>query len=892
MNPPRALFERLALMAPTATLCLVAALLTSSALGSGCGRRAERREARRQARAAQNEEVKARPAVNPTLTPEGLLRETTYVYANAKYYSDEGYVELLCETESKEQTRQTRSYRVPCSVSIAKPNCMRVNLGSSLLRCDGKTTRAEILDKAFQGQKLESPAPLVVAAIKEFYPDATFAQAADLGVPTNLFWTSPQLVLLYAKDPKKTFVPDGAKLKTLEPEYLQFDADDKPLECDRLQITAEDGVRVLWIARSTKTLVRCELPLEQTASPFDETKVVAIRIDFPKQVVSDAPIDDLSAFELPSDDADVRAVDKFLPQELLPLKRVFPIEALENLSAGTEPEPERIRFDQGKSTLLYLWSASDSSSLNFSASQAFAEASTYPFDRSRLQFAAVNVDVDQPDEETLARSAATGLRVPSTRLDPNAAREQAPDFPKIEAPALVLLDEQGVVVKCVCDRFSFERLQKILTRALDGTDVGAEDFSAYYAKAARFAEFVEESDVRDLYRSATDFADPIFAPARAFPKTFGMREIWRFNALYAPSNPLAVMKSELKPQLKTVSVGEEFAPLAEESQIPDELVVVPCDGNALALISTSGSLIRKTSPAAAPGEPIEFARTIAFGSGKRYYAASAKGQSGKLHRFDKDFHDLGSLDVGRARDQFVGDALFADVDGDDEPELLVSLLNGPLQNDSQTNGVYCVDMEARKILWKNESIASPRRLGAFFDSGENRLRLFAIDSDEGLDNSLAELDPRTGEKLDEIRVPQGNLILSFATTPNAKDDSPNIVAIVSNIETNRASFVGIGPNGEELWRSPVPNAPDSEMERIVALDLNYDGYDEWAVASPDGVAQFFDANGTQLDVFQYGEEISGICSATWNDETYLILSDLNKVSAWKIETRRPTRNNR
>ena len=187
---------------------------------------------------------------------------------------------------------------------------------------------------------------------------------------------------------------------------------------------------------------------------------------------------------------------------------------------------------------------------------------------------------------------------------------------------------------------------------------------------------------------------------------------------------------------------------------------------------------------------------------------------------------------------------------------------------------------------------SPRRLGAFFDTDEKKLRLFTIDSDEGLDNSLTELDPRSGGKLDEIRVLQGDLIRSFATTSRARDDSPNVVAIVSNLETNRCSFVGIGPNGEELWRSPVPNASDSEMERIVAIDLNNDGYDEWTIASPDGVAQFFDADGTQLDAFQYGEEIAGICSATWNDETYLIVSDLNGISAWKIETRRPTRNNR
>ncbi len=891
MYRPRAIFERLARLALPAAPCLVAALCLSCALGFGCGRRASRLEARRLAREAvraSEEEPKARPAVNPTLTPEGLLRETTYVYANAKYYSDEGYVELLCEMES---TRQTRSYRVPCSVAIAKPNYLRVRLGSSLLRCDGATLRAEVLGKAFQGQKIERPAPLVVASIKEFYPDATFAEAADLEIPSNLFWTSPQLVALFAKDPKKTFVPDGAKLKTLEPEYLQFDEDDEPLECDRLQIAAEDGVRVLWVSRATKTIVRCELPLEQTASPFDEAKVVAIRIDFPKQVVSDVATGDFSQFApLPDDDA--RIVDKILPPKLLPLKRVLPIGALKRLDSAPENEngaPSTL--DEGKLTLLYFWKAGDSSPENFNARQAFAEASDYPFDESRLQFAAVNVDAERPDEDAPENSIVSSLRVPSTRLDVQTLLEESPGFPEIAAPALILLDERNVVVKNVDKPFSFAGLQKLLTRALDGRDVGAEDFNAFYVKAARFAEFVEESDVRDLYRSTTEFADPISSPPRAFPKTFGLRECWRFEELGAPGAPLAVSRPAREPILSPVSVenGEEFAPLVEGELTPDEFLVVPCDGNALALVSTSGRLIRKTSPGAAVGEPIGFARVVDFGTNKRYYAASAKGQSGKLHRFDENFRDLGSLDVGRARGQLVGDALFADVDADGEPELVVGLLNEPLQNNPQPSGVYCVGMKTRKILWKNESIASPRQLSAFVDSSENRLRLFAIDCDDGLENSIAELDPRSGEKIGEARVQRGESIRSFATSDKTPDGAPKIVAIVANAETNRASFAGFGANGEAIWKAPVPNVFDASMESVVAIDLNRDGLDEWLVASRDGVFRFFDSSGTQLDAFQYGEEIAGATSATWNGETWLIAADLNKVSAWKIETRSPAR---
>lgn len=890
MNRSHTHFERLARMASFLTPCLVAAALFSCVCAPGCGRRAKRREARRLARLErQNQNVaqQPRPETNPTLTPEGLFREMIYVYANAKYYSDSGYVEFLCETEP---TRQTRSYRIPCSVSIAKPNYLRVNLGASRLLSDGQTMRAEILGETYKNQKLETPAPLVVASIKELYPDASFAESANLGVPSNLFWTSPQLVLLFAKDPKKTFVPEGAKLKLLEPKYLQFDEKEKRLECDRLQIAAEDGARVLWIARETKTLVRCELPVEQTAAPFNDAKIVAARIDFPMQVVSDAPFNNIAEFALSDKGADDRLVEKFLPPELLPLNRVFPIEALVKFHASSEDDPAPL--ESGKTTLLYFWRADDASSRNFNAYQAFVEATNYSFDSSRLQFAAVNVDKEEPSEETLERSIVSGLRVPSMRLDSNAALKSAPDFPEIEAPTLLLLNEQGLVVKCIRDSFSFVQLQKLLTRALEGRDVSSDDFNAYYVGARRFIEFIDESDARDLYRSAADFADPISAPTRAFPKTFGLRECWRSEGLFSPMNPLAVMKpladQTTEPLPTPVSeADDEFAPLAQKDQTPDELVVVPCDGNALALLSTSGQLIRKTSPVAAQGEPIGFVRSIDYGSGKRYYAASARNQSRKLHRFDENFLDLGSLDVGGLSGLFVGDALFADVDDDGTPELILSLLSDPFQSGAQTNGVYCVDMKTQKILWKYKSILSPHQLGLLVDPVDGRLRLFATDYVEGKESALAELDPRGGEKIDEIRATPGDSICSFAASAKTPVGTPKIVAIVTNPETNRSSLVGIGPNDQEEWKIPVPNAPDTTMQRIAALDLNYDGYDEWAVASPDGVVLFFDAKGTPLDSFQYGEELAGICSASWDGETYLIVADLKKVSAWKFETRRP-----
>ncbi|MBQ1863798.1 MAG: hypothetical protein II150_04330, partial [Thermoguttaceae bacterium] len=161
-------FERFANAAIILTPCLVAAAVAVFAFAVGCGRRDANRDDGSFAQSPPAQNAVERPPVLPQLTARTLLREAISVYANAKYYSDAGYVEIDCELEP-DRTPQT--WRVPCSVTLAKPNYLRLKLGASRLLSDGKTMRAEIDDEAYANEALDRPAPLVVASIKELYPD-------------------------------------------------------------------------------------------------------------------------------------------------------------------------------------------------------------------------------------------------------------------------------------------------------------------------------------------------------------------------------------------------------------------------------------------------------------------------------------------------------------------------------------------------------------------------------------------------------------------------------------------------------------------------------------------------------------------------------------------------
>ena len=950
----------------TATLAVFLAFVASTLLPNvGCERRRER-----WGRSAQNAETTPpssgaprgeRPPEIPGLTADAALRATVAAYSNAKFYADDAYFELVCDFDA--QGRDRRTLRVPCSFAFAKPNFVRMEVGSGILWSDGETVRAEILDEARAGRRLELPAPLLTSSIKELYPDAELAEAMDLSVSPTVFWAPPQAILTLAEDPLRTLVPQGARTRLLRPEYLRFveptTNDETLVACDLVEIDAEGGARVFWLDRQTKGLVRVEFPLEGVAVPDEVDRVAELRLEFPNQILSDVAPSDLSRFResprrpnapnvsspsAPTADANnasvaapnaVRVVDRFLPPELATLGRPFPPVKARSLDAALPDATLGRPRDDGKKTLVCFWGTSlanapNAASLSAVALREFEQIARYNADDARLAFLAVNVDpAEKLDDAVCAEYGAKDATVPLFRLDRDATR--AFDFPLVAVPSFALLDERGIVQKFVREPISFVALQRLLVRALDGGDLYNDDFNAYYADVKRFVEALEAADANDLYRVAAQDREPTPAalPPRRYPKTFELREIWRCDELFAPTNPLAVSASDPDfdaarafaplpnadaanvvsnadddaPSSNDVATPEQsnapptptsadaFLPLAVADALPADLLVVPCDGNALALVDSQGRVVRKTTPAAAVGEPISFVRTVRFAGGRRYYVASSRLQSQKAHRFDENFNDLGTLDVGKRQNQRVGDARFVDANGDGTPELALGLVGAPSSNAPTPHGLYVVESERPKIRWKDESVLEPYRLGVRYRSNATpRQTLLATTRSGGLVGSIVENDAATGERLAEYRADEGASFVWFAVSDQTPTGDSNVVAIVANESSKSSYFIGLGSDGASLWKTPIPWEESGQMERVVSGDVDGDGVDEWLVASPNGVVRFFRATGEPFDVFQFGAEISGVCVARWNGASYLIVADAERLSAWRVEPKtRPRR---
>lgn len=945
------------------TPILLGALLLSGVVFSGCKERRERRRREREAAALAQTPEEAeraaasgkRPPIDPSATVQTVLAATKAAYSNAKYYSDDGCVEIVCE-RSVGARRERFSIFVPCSFSFAKPNFFHLEIGTGVVRSNGEKIRAEIVDAARSGEYLETPAPMLLTSVKPLYPDAQLASALDLRVPRNLFWTAPQAILLLAKDPSKTLVPSGATVELLPPEYLRFEnssGESTVLACDRVRVANDDGARVFWIDRRSKSVARIELPIERFAVPENVDRVCEARIEFPNQILSDVAPSDLSAFDLPDaappkeNGPEIRRVERFLPPELPPLGRSFPNATLRSLDAdfpdvrlGANSENAD---DSPRATLLYFWSATtpldpirDERRATFL--RELEQTTRVAANGTRLELLSINVDDASVSDETIRDEyRRRGATAPLFRLAPSVLANA--DFPSTSVPPPTIVDAAGKIRAQFSEPFSSSRLRRRLAESLaaeSAETVRDDAFAAYFADVKRFADFIANADETDVYRDEADALapTPTAIPTRRYPKTFGLREVWTFDGLYAPSNPLAVSATE--PEFDSFRAFEEIEPVenaalandenaenpiatngenvAESStaandenspstetvplaaqELPNDLLVVPCDGNALAILSSSGRLLRKTTPSAAVGEPISFVRTVKYGNGARFYVASARLQSRKIHRFDEKFNDLGSLDVGRMEGRRVGDARFVDVDADGTPELALGLVGDPATNATAPSGLYAVDMKTPKIRWKDESVVEPYRLGVRTRPTQSPpQRLLATNRSEGVLGTIVENDVENGARLAELRAPgaaspaDSDSFLTFAVSDATVSGESNVVALLAEANSDALYFVGVGADGSIVWREPLDfdEAAATQMERIVPGDLDGDGVDEWIVATPNGVVRFFAADGKPLDAFHYGAEISGVCVARWDGSSYLIVADLNGIVAWRIEKRR------
>lgn len=849
---------------------------------------------------------------DPLLDANDLFRKTVNLYSKCKVYSDNAYFEILYDINGPNGKERT-AHRYPCSVTLKKPNQGRIAVRDGELISDGKNLRTRIHQPAFEDLYQELKAPYLFSSVIEFYPDIRLASAMQLDVPPTVCWAPPQLIFLQAKKPLKTFLPPGAQLSMLDPAYAKITpTGNQPhpeniIPCDRIQIVSDGGKTTFWISRKDHLFVRIEFPLEQLAVPDNVNRISKINLEIPDPFLSN----DLQSFKndkiFTLDGLEnLKKVHEFLPADLVFLGKPFPKVKFKSLITGfsdlnTANPDDKYRliwlFDQKTLQTLrsdYMSSLSSGGPSKRLLNEFNNILATFG-EEPQLQIIPVCADNTEQysDRLLLSQYGNLNLATPLYRLDPENTDKIT--ISQIPVPSFILVDNKGIVQRFYRPAVNRFRFQIDMKNLVSEQDLFKEDLNRFQGNIKMFREILRQADLNDLYRIVSDSApsEPEIKPKSA-PRRMKLQQIWRVSRLHDPGNPLFIPAKKTsgrsmdlpaeklppakpqdhanadnktaKPQTGAVKALTDLPsgkPTADSAG--QELILVPSDGNNINILSLDGKILRTLDSTVTGDEPITFLRYAETPDGKRFYAASAFLETRKVHCFDENFHKIVSINVGSLNNQRVSDLLLVNIAGNSEPELILALNGDTTDNNPPIDGLYAVDIRTRSILWKDEEITAPYRLGLETLS-DGKKNLLAMNHYEGISGNIVVNDLQSGKRLRSI--PSGKnesqkrnfsiLWLGRSSAPGSEKEAP---VFMDQLDIAKSFLAGISTeDGSVLWRTPLTeNNLDRRMERIVSGDINGDGSDEWILPYRDGTILIFDKKGLLLDKFQTGSEVTGVC---------------------------------
>ena len=819
-----------------------------------------------------------------------ILRDVLNVYQHdmLKYYSDNGYIRTVYESAGRRFEMHS-----PVSITLQKPNYLRMEVGSGLLVCDGEYLWGTIESPLYDGKILKVKAPHIFSTVREFYPDLKLGTAMNLPIPSNIFWAPPQLILLMAREPLKTLIganalkpsPGTPLVRLLPPRYLRFDPSDPDAEtiaCDRVLANSPQGGRIFWINRETKGIVRIELPIEQTPVPTGIDRVLEITMDFPDQVISDeVPLSETTpppAFTV-SVPPTVEVVDEFVSAELgFYGNRAASLE-LAPLFSGDSP----IKLDEpnGQIRVYALWGGADNSSLAWKRSKELLkemdQTAAMFVNRPSVAFYAVNVDESSRSNATVISDyGELNFKFPLYRVE--AADLKSPPFALMSKPSMVIIDGNGIVQKYYNQPTSHVTLYSNLLMLTEGKDIYNADINAFKEAKEEYAELLRSAEENDYY--ATDgepSEDFVKYVPESDPEKMTATKIWE-QVLPDASNPLAL--------------ADDGGPTSE--LVPPESVLVPYSGSLIAVLNTEGKLLN--SEQTGTGEPISFVRMSRAGDGRRCFAASSFLETHKVCIFGDRLELINTANLGARSHQWVADALLNDENQDGVPELLVALWGDPASNPMPVDGIYAVATRGTEgsdrgtLFWKDEYPVLPLQLGFIrrnVPGGTTRRTLMAASLSSEKRSILIEDDIDSGQRIKTVELPEDISILWFAPPDDASDRTKTTEAVAALIKHNNSPtpcFAIISLEGEIVSETELPESSwNVQTDRIIPCDLDRDGRTEWIVPTREGVIWFFEEDGAFFDKFSVGREVTGAALAVWTDGTYLIVSHQMGVFAYKIE---------
>lgn len=805
-------------------------------------------------------------------TPRELLEKTVDAYKKARSYSDHGMARIV--GRMTDPAAEPASW--PCTVAYGAPGHLRVEVNEGMLVSDGEDCFAQV--RTLENQVLRFSTP-ETWSLETLFQDLEFDRASDLGLPETILRFPPQLILLFATDPLKTLLPEGASAEFLDPQWI------KELPCDLIRISHPTGNRILWIGRNDGALLRFDYLVEGLSVPEGVESIRLLRID-----LGDAAFDREiapEAFRM-LQPVDAKIVTEFQPPEssILGQKPNAPetlrIRTLDVEESGAEPVEEALSELTEKTVVLCFWTAwSEPSEAMLVEMTAVRERFA---DDGRVCFFAVNLDDRYPEKQ--------GDKPPSVGEIAKSIRQASIDRPFSLA---VRSDVDGrlseafgvdsiptLVVLAPGNRIEFyyrgivpETLLDGVVREILGGGKPHEKERELLAKLREEHRTELRTMTRnDLYALAPATSVPESRPSPAppkEPKTFSLEERWSLHSLPSPGN-LTLL------------------PASSDSSADAPLLLLPCEGNLLAVIDATGKLVRKAVPSGVNAdELLALVRTGVDGTGKRLIGVSSVGGRA-VHVFDDALEPICSCPADReptapentsdpSPRKIVSDFRFANLGRNGEQALILGLIGIAPSATGNRDSLRVVGLREEEI-WRDDIVSSPFLVDTALVQGKRNV--YSLNIRDGR-STLLKYDAQ-GTRLKPLEMEHGFQVLWFAPAEESDPATPTELCVVlSDPEGRSVQLAGLDGEGKVLWQHPLPAGNyHKPIEQILSGDLLGDSRKEWIVPAPDGTVFVFDRSGTLLDSFGFGVFPTGMAVVSEGDRRLLVVVDDRAVTAWEV----------
>jgi thiol-disulfide isomerase/thioredoxin len=889
-----------------------------------------------------------------------ILNRMVTVYRNAKSYADHGRGLIVGKMTQPDAEPVTWS----CTVAIKKPSKLRIECNEGKLVSNGSDCYAQIRALPDQVLRFSTPNPLT---FDKLFNDVELDQAMNIVFPSEILRFPPQLILLFATDPLKTFLPEGATTELLQSQSIGN------IPCDVIKIKHERGDRALWISRRNSALLRFDYMVEGllVAAEFESVRTIRIEMN---DAQFDLPIAE-EAFQM-MQPTNAKQVSEFKPVETeilgknltnpesLKFKELI-LDSIKTTKISTEnpsenstekttkistenptnnsTEKTNIANDtktdlslqksisdlQGKISAFCFWTTWSEPCRQ--AIEEFYKAEDENANKNNIQFFVINADeIKETEKKTLPDLLKPICKTWSLRK---------PYWHELDGKltdALSVDSFPTIVVLGVENRVEFYSRGGMQAAAINSLLKEIEEGKKPYEKTLNELQKtlqqrkIQHANELKIMTDKGIFASicvPIEKPTttelvpQSPPKTFKLNKLWELPL--ASTGNIAVLKvknsdkkinneknnnenfnskndekldSNLdpiqnpKPDEKIVEQTDkksdekksDNAELDKQSETniinatknqnkPDKItLLVPCEGNSVALIDLSGKLIKKITPEGfSNDELLTLVRTSVDLSGS--YVGFSSNNGNAVHVFDSELKSrLRYVPQSKTADTKlkIADFQFVDADGINEPEVVVGVV--AIDGDVSGGDSICtIDLNGKEI-WRDDTITSPFQIGDYNQKDKNqkdKRGLYSLDAS----NSVVKLQKYSadGKRLETLS-PNGASVRCFSFDVVSGD----LCTIISAPDGERTSIAVLNDSGSIRWQSPLPVGEYN----LLAADLLDESKRAWIVVSQLGVIFVFDQTGKQVDSFSIGESVTGLVIV----ERQLVVATGNKVIAWKI----------